>query len=199
MIDTNTPVLPPIVGAQEIADRIGKGSRLTLLDVRTPAEFESAHIDGSYNVPLDQLAEHREALRGRLNRPTVLVCRSGAHAREADTLLREIDPPSLHVLDGGVIAWEQAGLPLRRGRQIWSLERQVRGVAGGLVLASVVGSAIAWLPLKWLAALVGGGLLFSALTDTCAMGSVLSRLPCNRAATCDIWSTLAKLRDESAA
>lgn len=198
MVDPKTSTLPPLVGVQEVASQIQAGGRLTLLDVRTPTEFESAHIAGSFNVPLDRLAEHCESLRGQLRRPTVLVCRSGARAREADTLLREIDPPGLQVLDGGVNAWEQAGLPLRRGHQRWSLERQVRGVAGSLVLAGVLGSALAWSPLKWLSALVGGGLLFSALTDTCAMGNLLSRLPWNRAATCDIRATLEQLCDESA-
>ena len=194
---TTSPQLPPVVAPHAVAPLIEQGTDVKLLDVRAPAEFEAAHIPGSYNVPLDQLPEHREELRDRLTGPAVLVCRSGARARQAEQLLREIDLPALHVLEGGMTAWEQAGLPVNRGRQRWSMERQVRGIAGGLVLTGVLGSAIAWPPLKWLAAFVGGGLLFSALTDTCGMAAVLARLPWNRAATSDVGTTLARMSDKT--
>ena len=61
----------------------------------------------------------------------------GARARQAEQALREAELPRLHVLDGGLAAWEARGLPVNRGRQRWSLERQVRGVAGTLVLVGV--------------------------------------------------------------
>ena len=107
--------------------------------------------------------------------------------------MRAVDLSALHVLDGGVTAWEQAGLPVTRGRQRWSMERQVRGVAGGLVLTGVLGSVIAWSPLKWLAVFVGGGLLFSALTDTCGMAAVLARLPWNRESDSKVGVALARM------
>ena len=193
MSTITSPTLPPVVAPHAVAPLIEQGMNVTLIDVRTAAEFESAHIPGSYNVPLDQMPEHREELRSRLTGPAVLVCRSGARARQAEQVLREVDLPALHVLEGGLAAWEQAGLPVKRGRQTWSMERQVRGVAGGLVLTGVLGSAITWSPLKWLAAFVGGGLLFSALTDTCGMAALLARLPWNRAGTCDVSTTLARM------
>lgn len=191
--------MPTILEPRHLAARLERDAEVKILDVRTPAEFESSHIPGSYNLPLDQLPEHREELRSRLAAPAVLVCRSGARARQAEQLLRQVDIPALHVLDGGLTAWEQAGLPVKRGTQRWGLERQVRGIAGGLVLAGLVGSAVAWPPLKWLSALVGGGLLFSALTDTCAMGNLLARLPYNRGASSDISATLARLTEEGKA
>lgn len=78
-------------------------------------------------------------------------------------------------------AWEQAGLPVERGRERWSLERQVRGVAGRLVLAGALGGLLfAWRPSGALAAAISGGLLYSALTDTCGMAALLARLPYNR-------------------
>ena len=125
--------------------------------------------------------------------PIVLVCRSGVRARQAEQVLSATGLPLLHVLDGGLAAWEAAGLPLTRGRQQWSLERQVRGVAGTLVLIGAIGGLAGFRPLGVLAAGVGGGLLFSAVTDTCGLAMVLTRLPYNRSASCDVGAAIRAL------
>lgn len=191
MIDVTT--LPVAVDVQTAATLMENGSRVTLLDVRSPAEFESVHIPGSYNVPLDRLSEHRDELRSALKDPVILVCRSGMRARQAEQALAAAGLSRLHVLDGGLSAWESAGKPVKRGQQKWSLERQVRGVAGALVLAGAVGGLTVWPPLTLLAAAVGGGLTFSAITDTCGMAILLSKLPYNRGATCDIRDVVTRL------
>ncbi len=152
-----------------------------ILDVRTPAEFETAHIPGSYNVPLDLLREHRDELARHIDDDVVLVCRSGGRASQAEQALGQVGLPGLHVLDGGMVRWEQDGGPVNRGRQTWDLERQVRLVAGSIVATSVAGSAVK--PgLKWIGAAIGTGLAVAALTNTCAMGMALSKMPWNRAA-----------------
>ena len=94
---------------------------------------------------------------------------------------------NLHVLDGGMIAWSAAGRPVRRGRQRMSLERQVRIAAGAIAgtggfLALFVNPLFAGVP-----ALIGSGLVFAGITDTCMMGMLLAKLPYNQsAATCDV-------------
>lgn len=150
-----------------------------VLDVRTPAEFESAHIPGSYNIPLDLLKEHRSELAGALDRQVVLVCRSGQRAEQAGEALAQAGLTDVRVLAGGISDWERSGHDLVRGRQRWDLERQVRLVAGSIVLASVLVSIVVP-PAKWVAAALGAGLTFAALTNSCAMGALLSRLPYNR-------------------
>lgn len=152
-----------------------------VIDVRTPAEFAGTHVPGSWNVPLDLLREHRDDLVGRLGRETVLVCRSGARATQAEQALAGSGLAGLRVLAGGIVAWESVGAPVNRGPQTWELERQVRLVAGSLVAASVLVSAVAPRA-KWLAGAVGGGLTVAALTDTCALGMALARMPWNRGA-----------------
>jgi rhodanese-related sulfurtransferase len=185
--------LPPTLSAAEL-EQAQRTDAVTLVDVRSPAEFQSVHIPGSYNVPLDQLAEHRSEF-GTIGGPIVLVCRSGMRARQAEQSLQEADIPRLHVLEGGVSAWESAGLTVTRGRQAWSIERQVRAIAGGLVLLGALGSVLFWQPLVYLSMFVGAGLLFAGVTDTCAMGLMLARMPWNRgAATCDVSSVLAQLQ-----
>ncbi|GAB2864663.1 rhodanese-like domain-containing protein [Actinocorallia aurea] len=150
------------------------GGGALLLDVRTPAEFESAHIPGSVNVPLDALPSALASVTEQAaGRTVVLVCRSGMRARQAQRLVTGA------VLDGGVQAWEADGGDLVRGKQTWSLERQVRFVAGTLVFASVLAS-LAWTPAVAVAGFVGAGLAFAGATDTCLMGRGLALLPWNR-------------------
>lgn len=188
-----------VVDVETVADLLRQGAQIKLIDVRTPAEFESMHIPGSYNVPLDLLPEHRAELRDILRAPAILVCRSGTRSRQAEQLLREVDLPQIHVLDGGINAWEGAGKPVNRGRQRWGLERQVRGVAGMLVVLGALGGAFVWKPLTYVSTVVGGGLAYSALTDTCGMAMVLSKLPYNRAATCDVRDVVGRLATETTA
>jgi hypothetical protein len=74
----------------------------------------------------------------------------------------------------------------------WELERQVRLVAGSIVLSSVVGS-VAVPRLKWLAAAIGAGLTYAAVSNTCAMATALSKLPYKRGAASDTKTVLAQL------
>ncbi len=182
-----------------LARELEAGADLRLLDVRTPAEFETAHIPGSHNLPLDQLPAYVGALRDA-PAPLVLVCQRGNRAREAAVLLRSGGREAGdRVLEGGVAAWEADGLPLVRGRERWSLERQVRGVAGSLVLVGALGGLFVARPLAALAAFVGGGLVFSALSNTCGMANLLARLPYNQGPGCDPAAAVAALTAPPAA
>ncbi|MCW2585555.1 MAG: putative Rhodanese-related sulfurtransferase [Frankiales bacterium] len=152
---------------------------VTVLDVRSPAEFETAHLSGSHNVPLDLLGQHATELAASLDRPVVLVCQSGVRATQAAQRLAGEGLTDLHVLEGGLPALAAAGGPIVRGRARWALERQVRLVAGSLVLLGALASLV--LPIALVLAIgIGAGLTFSALSNTCAMGAMLSKLPYNR-------------------
>ncbi|MBT2420173.1 rhodanese-like domain-containing protein [Streptomyces sp. ISL-22] len=188
----NTPRLDPAA----LRDLLQGGPGPRLLDVRTPGEFHTAHIPGSCNVPLDTLREHRAELLRHLDQDAVLICRSGARAAQAEQALAEAGLPGLRVLAGGVTAWEAAGGPLTRGPERWALERQVRLVAGTLVLVTgVAGLALPGLHLIGTA--VGAGLTVAALTNTCAMGVLLSKLPYNRGPRTGLDTVVAALRGPS--
>jgi rhodanese-related sulfurtransferase len=177
--------LPPVLSPAQAAEALAMEPGARLLDVRTPAEYQTAHIAGAYNVPLDTLAEHALEIRG-VQDPVILVCQSGQRARAADEALRKGGMPNLHVLDGGINGWIAAGQPVVRGTRRVSLERQVRIVAGAL---TAIGGILALGLNPWFAllpALVGTGLVFSGVTDTCGMALLLGRLPYNRSATCDV-------------
>ncbi len=161
-----------------------------ILDVRTPGEFASGHIPGSYNVPLDTFGEHGAELAA-LEHPIVLVCQSGARASDACEHLTALGGTGLQVLDGGLSSWVAAGgTPSAPSAGVWAMDRQVRLVAGSLVVAGVLAGAIAP-KARLLAGAVGAGLAYSAVSNTCAMANVLGRLPHNRRGTCDVAATVA--------
>lgn len=178
--------LPPILAPADLTHLVRERPEVRLLDVRTPGEFEAEHIAGAYNVPLHTLAEHGPEIRAGVAAPVVLVCRSGQRAERAEEVLTAAGMTNLHVLDGGMTAWTAAGQPVRRGTPRMSLERQVRVAAGTLAatggfLALFVHPLFAALP-----AFVGSGLVFAGVTDTCAMGMLLAKLPHNRPASCNV-------------
>ncbi|MFG2058140.1 rhodanese-like domain-containing protein [Micromonospora sp. NPDC048930] len=192
-MSTSETARPATLDATALRELIDSGRSPRLLDVRTPAEFETVHIPGAYNVPLDLLREHREELRSHLDEDVVLICRSGARATQAGQALAGVGLPNLKVLDGGMLAWQAANAPVKQGAPRWDLERQVRLVAGSIVLLSVLGSV--FVPgLKWVAGFIGAGLTFAAVTNTCAMGMLLSKLPYNRGASCDLDTIVGQLR-----
>ncbi|MFI7483827.1 rhodanese-like domain-containing protein [Kocuria sp. M1R5S2] len=155
---------------------------LVVVDVRSAAEFEALHIHGSYNVPLPLLAEHTAELAARLGERVVLVCQSGVRAEQARQKLAGAGIGSAHVLTGGAAGYADAGGDVVRGARRWDLERQVRMVAGSLVLTGLVGGRFVSPRLRTLAGIIGTGLTFSAASNTCAMGRALAAMPWNRAA-----------------
>jgi rhodanese-related sulfurtransferase len=193
-------IVTAAITSTELRDRIASDAQLWILDVRTPAEFETAHIDGSYNVPLDVLKDHGSEVAERLDQgqDVVLVCRSGQRATQAAELLRSTGVPGGSVLENGITDWEGRGFEVNRGVQRWDLERQVRLVAGSIVLSSVLGS-VAVPRLKWLAAAIGAGLSYAAISNTCAMGTALSKLPYNRGADTDAETVLSRLTKRASA
>jgi glyoxylase-like metal-dependent hydrolase (beta-lactamase superfamily II)/rhodanese-related sulfurtransferase len=160
----------------EELDRVrGESDAPLVVDVRTPAEYRSVHLEPSVSLPLDEIARRRGELRP--DRELVLVCRTGARARLAAT---ELGGLRTRVLEGGIAAWQEAGFPVVLGKAHLSLERQVRIAAGALACAGgLLAVAISpWFGL--LPAFVGAGLVYAGITDRCGMAMLLAKLPYNR-------------------
>ena len=154
-----------------------------LLDVRTPGEFSSVRIPGSVSVPLGDLDADtaRRVAEKAGKRPLLIVCKSGARAEQARKLFAKIDVDAT-VLQGGVDAWTADGKQVERseGSAGMSLERQVRIAAGFLVFSGVMLSQFVNPGFVWLSGFVGAGLMFAGMTNTCAMGMLIAKLPWNR-------------------
>lgn len=154
------------------------GEFVDLIDVRTPAEFREVHVEFARNVPLDQLTPQTfEKVAG--GQPLYLICKAGGRGKQA---CQRLAAAGLNVcnVEGGTEAWVAAGLPVIRGKKTISLERQVRIVAGMIVLASAILAITVHPYFAGLSAFVGAGLAFSGVTDTCGMALVLARMPWNQ-------------------
>lgn len=163
---------------QDAHTRQGAGAA-HLVDVRTPAEYRSLHAEGATLVPLD--AFDTAALVGAVpaGRTLHLLCKSGTRARMAAQKLDAAGCACV-VVEGGTDAWAAAGLPVVRGKAAMSLERQVRIVAGLLVLTGVVLGFTVHPYWFGLSGFIGAGLTFAGLTDICPMAMFIARCPWNR-------------------
>jgi rhodanese-related sulfurtransferase len=190
--------MPLVLTAEDLAELVRTRSDVRLLDVRSPGEYESVHIRGAYNVPLDTLGEHAEEIGATVDEPVVLICQSGNRARRAEEVLKGSRMENVHVLEGGMNGWVASGGAVKRGPRRLSLERQVRIVAGALaasggLLALLLNPLWALVP-----AFVGSGLVFAGVTDTCGMAMLLARLPYNRGVSCDVEAMVAALKKGAA-
>ena len=97
-----------LIAATDLAARMEAGE-IALIDVRTPEEFAEGHIAGAVNIPLDTFdADDYRAADGR---EPVLYCRSDRRSGEAAQKVAMTGRDAIH-LDGGILAWEDAGLPV---------------------------------------------------------------------------------------
>ncbi|MEV7982828.1 rhodanese-like domain-containing protein [Streptomyces sp. NPDC086519] len=192
---TTSPA-PAALGTDQARTRLHE---LTVIDVRTPAEYASGHLPGALNIPLDHIRRALPEIRHAAERGDVLVvCASGARSENACKLLAE-QGITTATLAGGTSAWAAQGHDLHTPaacdtRAGWSMERQVRFTAGTLVLLGVGLGAFVHPALLLISAGIAGGLVFSALTNTCGMAAVLGKLPHNRPRAADLDAARAALR-----
>ncbi len=168
------------ISPQQLAELRASGKDVELWDVRTPVEFRELHVEFARNVPLDRLDAHlRQSGRDSRAEPLYVICRSGTRGQQACQMLAAAGVSVVNV-EGGTLAWEAAGLGVVRGKKAISLERQVRIVAGGLVLAGAVLALAVHPYFAALPAIIGAGLVFAGITDTCGLAMILARMPWNQ-------------------
>ncbi|TBR25729.1 rhodanese-like domain-containing protein [bacterium] len=172
--------MPKAATVHSLKSALTADPKTQVLDVRERAEFDAdGGAPGSLLAPLST-----DVAAGGLfdaQKPVFVMCRSGARAQKAALLLEARGFVDVRVVEGGMEAWKAAGFPVAgQVAGAWSIERQVRFTVGVLLVSSfVLGRAVH--PVFYaLAPLLGAGLLYSSLTDTCGMGAVLLKMPWNR-------------------
>lgn len=180
MSDATTPTAGPL-DTTTLADRLGQ---VEVVDVRTPAEFEDAHISGAHNVPLDELEGRLDEVRDLVakGREVVLLCRTQNRSGQAQARLQAAGLPELPIVVGGMQAWQAEGRPVVQAVLRWDIDRQIKLVVGLLVLTSIL-AGLVWTPALLLGGAVGTGAVYAAVSNTCTMAVWLSKLPYNRPRT----------------
>ena len=169
----------PTISPDRAAALLREG-KAVLVDVREADERAFAHVPGSRHLPLSRLGKERlEAAPGRV---VVFHCQSGARTAEsAAALAAEAAGCEACVLEGGLAAWQKAGLPVARAaRATLPLMRQVQIAAGSLALAGAVLGALVSPGFHALSGLVGAGLVMAGITGLCPMANALAQMPWNR-------------------
>jgi rhodanese-related sulfurtransferase len=154
-----------------------------LVDIRGADEHARERIPGACCIPLAQLASSPQLQRAAPGQAIVFHCRSGMRTRANAAALEAASRGcSAYVVDGGLDAWKQAGLPVAGDpRAPLEMMRQVQIAAGSLaLLGAVLAAAVSpWFLL--LSGFVGAGLMVAGLTGFCGMARLLVRMPWNRA------------------
>ncbi len=101
--------------AGTLARRLHSESRPLVLDVREPEEYvgELGHIEGAILVPMDALEQRLPKLAGYTDQEIVVVCRAGARSASATAILQRAGFRQVANLDGGMLAWARASLPVQ--------------------------------------------------------------------------------------
>ncbi len=81
-----------------------------LLDVREPAEYAAIHAPNAKLIPLGEVGSRLNELEAYKNKPIAVMCRSGRRSAKAVALLQEAGFTQVSNVQGGIQAWEQAGL-----------------------------------------------------------------------------------------
>jgi rhodanese-related sulfurtransferase len=168
-----------MISARTASELAAKNSRVKFLDVRSASEFSQVHIKDAIHIPIDMLGAKVNELSGSGD-SYIMVCHTGNRAAMAADMLIQSGTHQVKVMTGGMVAWQKEKLAIIKGSGGMSLERQVRCVAGSLVLLGVILAYFVHPAFMFISAFVGAGLVFAGLTDSCAMGMLLMKLPYNK-------------------
>ncbi|MBT5240564.1 MAG: rhodanese-like domain-containing protein [Gemmatimonadetes bacterium] len=153
-----------------------------LVDVREQSEYVSERIPQAQLMALSvfQTSQLPETNGKKL----ILHCRSGNRSRKAAQLLFAVGHQEAYHLDGGLMNWKQQGHDIESNPSApIDVIRQVQMIAGSLVLLGVgLGAYVS----PWcltLSGLMGAGLFYAGLSNTCGMAALLSRMPWNQIAS----------------
>ena len=173
----------PQISPVEAKRRLDAGTAV-LIDIREPPEYARENIANARLVPLSGFGPDKFARERAAATAIIFHCQSGNRTCMNFDKLEAAGLPNAFVLEGGLGAWKQAGLPTRLDRkQPIELQRQVMIAAGSLILAGFI---LAYLVSPWfiaLPAVMGCGLVFAGVTGRCGLATLLMLMPWNRRGT----------------
>lgn len=170
-------LLKPDEAARRLAD-----GRAVLIDIREPDEFARRRAKGALSRPLSTLVGKGLGLADA--REVIFTCRSGMRTSANGERLLAACGRSAHVLEGGLEAWDGAGLPVDIDTKApLEMMRQVQIAAGSLTLIGVILGLTLSPWFLGVAGFVGAGLTFAGISGFCGMARLLALAPWNRSAS----------------
>ena len=103
------------ISPQQAVQLMSHESGSLVLDVREDSEYQSGHIKDSIHIPMGALASRVGELEKYKNKNVILGCRSGSRSGRACSILKKHGFEKVHNLRGGVLAWENDNLPMKKG------------------------------------------------------------------------------------
>lgn len=149
------------------------------IDVRTKGEFRGVNIPNVKNIPLDEIKKHSQDLK-KYDK-VYISCHNGTRTDEACKKLAK-DGVNVIAVDGGIVAWRKAGYPVNSSgdREMISIQRQVQITVGTLIILGFVLSNSINPSFIYISVAMGIGLLFTGISGSCMMASVLGKMPWNK-------------------
>jgi rhodanese-related sulfurtransferase len=168
-----------MISPRDASSLLEQDPQTRILDVRSALEFSQVHIEHSLNIPIDMIsAKINELSQSKQN--YLVLCHTGNRAAMAADMLIQSGIHTVKVMEGGIIRWQKEKLPVIKGQAGMSLERQVRLIAGSLVLLGIMMSWLLHWAFIFVSVFVSSGLIYAGLTDNCLMGMLLMKLPYNK-------------------
>lgn len=179
----------PQISPMALRHLLAGDTNVTLIDVRSPAEYRSGHIPGAQLTPLEEIERQRLSslaadAGSRADNPIYLTCHAGARAEQAAQALYKAGLRHLVLLEGGTEAWQKQGLDLAHCNNALSIERQVQIAVGSLLIVKVFFGFTVHELFFVVGAIIGAGLITAGLTRWCGMARLIARMPWNTATDC---------------
>lgn len=164
---------------KEVIKSEASNATVDFINVCTPGEYKERHIEGVRNIPLDSIENHLHELR---NKQTIYIhCRSGNRGKQAiDTLTAAGVTAELVNVEGGLLAWQEAGYATGSHTKRLPIMRQVFIGAGALVLGGILLTHFVHYAFLLIPFGVSLGLLISGITGWCGMALLLGNMPWNK-------------------
>ncbi len=159
-----------------------KTGKAVLIDVREADEFKSRHIAYAQSIPLSSIVDNIQNIDIPEDKIIIMQCRSGKRGEQACAIASSHKLKNeIYNIDGGIDAWDKAGLPIIRNAQTTiSIFRQVQIIVG-LLIVSLISIGLLGFNLAFtVAAIIAGALMFAGITGWCGLAQLLNKMPWNQ-------------------
>ena len=100
------------VVVKDLERLLQEDSTVTLIDARTAEEFAAGHVPGAINVAIADLTDFAQSYHNAAKALVVTMCGSSGRGEKAAAILASHGVENVHVMEGGLKAWKDAGLPV---------------------------------------------------------------------------------------